>query len=409
MRMNTLKPGVAALAVALGAEAWAAELRWDRLPALPPSAGQSVQPGVAGPYAGVHGDALLVAGGANFPEKMPWDGGAKLWWDDVWVLENLSAKTPRWVTDKRFTLPRRMGYGVSVDTPEGTIWVGGHDAERCYAEVYLFSWDAKARELRRAELPPLPEPLSFMAGALVGNTLFVAGGQTTMKNAVAAKSFWALDLARRGRGAAEFRWEALPAWPGPARVLPVAAALRGPRGMEFFLASGRLPEAGKATRLLSDAYAFDPVARTWRVLPPVGDGVRTGWSVMAGSAATVGDEVWIFSGDRGEMFLELEAHDLAIADLRAAGAERPEVARAIEARLAAKRAIYTAHPGFAREVLAFDGRKNGWRVAGTMPAGLAPQVTTLAVRHGGAWLLPSGEVKPGIRTPEVVRVTVGKE
>lgn len=409
MRMKTLKPGVAALAMVLGAEAWAAQLRWDRLPALPPSAGQSLQPGVAGPYAGVHGDALLVAGGANFPEKLPWDGGVKIWWDDVWVLENLSAQAPRWVTDKRFMLPRRMGYGVSVDTPEGTIWVGGHDAERCYADVDLVSWDALAREVRRTALPALPEPLSFMAGALVGNTLFVAGGQTTMKNAVAAKSFWALDLSRRGRGGADFAWQALPAWPGPARVLPVAAALRGANGPEFFLASGRLPEAGKATRLLSDAYAFDPATRSWRVLPPVGDGVRGGLSVMAGSAAAVGDEVWLFGGDRGELFLEVEAHDLAIADLRAAGAERPDVVRAIEARLAAKRALHAAHPGFAREVLAFDGRKNGWRVAGTMPAGLTPPVTTLAVRHGAALLLPSGEVKPGIRTADVVRLTVGKE
>lgn len=53
-------------------------LAWDTLPPLPPSAGQSQQVGVAGPFAGVHRDALLVAGGANFPEKRPWDGGAKI-------------------------------------------------------------------------------------------------------------------------------------------------------------------------------------------------------------------------------------------------------------------------------------------------------------------------------------------
>ena len=61
-------------------------LTWDELPPLPPSAGQAKQPGVAGPFAGVHGDALIVAGGANFPDKMPWEGGTKVWWDDIWVL-----------------------------------------------------------------------------------------------------------------------------------------------------------------------------------------------------------------------------------------------------------------------------------------------------------------------------------
>ena len=31
--------------------------------------------------------ALLVAGGTNFPEKMPWEGGKKVWYDDVYVLD----------------------------------------------------------------------------------------------------------------------------------------------------------------------------------------------------------------------------------------------------------------------------------------------------------------------------------
>src|SRR5258706_11279560 len=77
-------------------------LSWEALPALPPAGGQAKQPGVASPFVGVHGDSLVVAGGANFPEKMPWDGGAKVWWDDIWVLENLSGNSPRWVTDKTF-------------------------------------------------------------------------------------------------------------------------------------------------------------------------------------------------------------------------------------------------------------------------------------------------------------------
>ena len=56
---------------------------------------------------------------------------------------------PRWVNDKTFRLPRRIGYGVSVDTPEGVVCAGGHDAERCYADVFMLSWDATTRELRR--------------------------------------------------------------------------------------------------------------------------------------------------------------------------------------------------------------------------------------------------------------------
>jgi N-acetylneuraminic acid mutarotase len=412
MKLFTHSPIGVALLLSSAAAAGIVRLDWDELPGLPPSAGQTKQPGVAGPFAGVHGDALIVAGGANFPERLPWEGGAKIWWDDVWVLEKLSSAKPAWVTKsaggEAFKLPRRLGYGFSMSTADGVICAGGHDAERCYADVFMLSWDANARELRRITLPPMPEPLSFMAGALVDNTIYVAGGQTTMKVAVPSSVFWALDLSKRGRPA-EFKWSVLPTWPGPPRILPVAAAQRSARGEEFFLFSGRRPQSGRATELLSDAYAFDPGARTWRRLPAIGDGARQGLSVMAGSAAAVGaGDVLVFGGDRGELYSELEAHDLAIAALRTKLAPAPANGRAalereIESRLDAKRKLYDAHPGFAREVLAYDTRRDTWRTVGQSP--VPPQVTTFAVPYGRSILIPSGEIKPGIRTPAINRVT----
>lgn len=380
-------------------------LTWDELPPLPPSAGQAKQPGVAGPFAGVHGDALIVAGGANFPDKMPWEGGTKVWWDDIWVLEKLPDGTSRWVADKTFRLPRALGYGVSVSVPEGVICAGGSDAERCYADVYLLSWDAQAREIRRTPLPPMPEPLAFMAGALVGHTLFVAGGQHVMKGAAPSSACWSLDWSKRDRPA-EFKWVVQPTWPGPARIVPVAAGQRAATGEAFFLFSGRLPQPGRAAEILADAYAFDPRARTWRTLSNINGGA--GLSVMAGTAVPVGDdEILLFGGDRGELFLELEAHDLAVESLRRRLAEAPANGRAplereIAGQLTAKKTIYDTHPGFAREVLAYDTRRDAWRVVTRSP--FAPQVTTFAVKWGDAVVIPSGEIRPGVRTPAVVRV-----
>lgn len=387
------------------------DLVWDELPPLPPPAGQTNQRGVAGPFVGVHGDALIVAGGANFPDKLPWDGGAKIWWNDIWVLEKLSDAKPQWVSDKTFKLPRPMGYGISVSVPGGVICAGGNDAERCYADVFMLSWDARARELRRTPMPPMPEPLSFMAGALVGDTFYVAGGQTTMKGAVPSSVFWALDLSKRNRPD-EFKWKVLPSWPGAARILPVAAAQYGARGEEFFLFGGRAQQRGGSTTIFGDAYAFNPKTRTWRMLPNVGDGTASGLKVMAGTATAVDDrEVLIFGGDRGTLFLELEAHDLAIADLRkklatatasAPAASRAAIERKIDEHLRVKRTIYDAHPGFGREVLAFDTQRETWRIVARSPVMLP--VTTLAVKYRDAILIPSGEIKPGVRTPRVMRV-----
>ena len=118
----------------------------------------------------------------------------------------------------------------------------------------------------------------------------------------------------------------------------------------------------------------------------------------------------IFGGDGGELFLRLERHDLAIEAMRkrlgalsasAPAEERAGLEAAIAAELAEKRKIYAAHPGFARAVRIFDARTEGWRVAGEMPP--MPAVTTTAVRWGGDVVVPTGEIKPGVRTDAVWR------
>src|SRR5690348_6499323 len=67
---------------ALAADGNPPELQWGALPPLPDPEG------FAGMFAGTIGDALLVAGGANFPDRRPWDGGVKRWYDAVWLLED---------------------------------------------------------------------------------------------------------------------------------------------------------------------------------------------------------------------------------------------------------------------------------------------------------------------------------
>src|SRR4051794_34706734 len=98
---------------------------WRRLPSLPD------KEGFAGMFAGVSGGALVVAGGANFPGKKPWEGGKKVWYDTVYVLEQPGGE---WKVGGR--LPRPLGYGVSVTHGGAVICVGGSDAERHYAEVF---------------------------------------------------------------------------------------------------------------------------------------------------------------------------------------------------------------------------------------------------------------------------------
>src|SRR5258706_10700944 len=92
-------------------------LVWRQLPPLPDRVG------FAGPFAGTSGGALIVAGGANFPDKMPWEGGRKVWYEAAFLLERTNGS---WRSG--FRLPRPLAYGVSVTTRDGVNCIGGSDA-----------------------------------------------------------------------------------------------------------------------------------------------------------------------------------------------------------------------------------------------------------------------------------------
>lgn len=131
-----------------------------------------------------------------------------------------------------------------------------------------------------------------------------------------------------------------------------------------------------------------------------------------GGVATAGPagEIMVFGGDRGDLLLRLEALDRRVETLRrdgSIGLARPEgEAARIHAEvarcLAEKKSIYESHPGFARDVLAYEPRTDTWRVAAQSPAPLP--VTTIAVQWDGTVVIPSGEIRPGVRTAGSVRV-----
>jgi N-acetylneuraminic acid mutarotase len=189
---------------------------WDPLPPIPDALG------VAGPFAGVSGSALLVAGGANFPDKMPWDGGRKVWHDAVYVLDRPNGA---WQTAGK--LPRPLGYGVSVSHRGAVVCVGGSDAARHSADAFRLEW--RAGKLTVTPLPPLPRPVANSCGALVGDTLFVAGGQEAPDSTTALNSIYSIDLS-----ASKPAWRAEPPLPGPGRILAVTTACGG----TFYVAGG---------------------------------------------------------------------------------------------------------------------------------------------------------------------------
>jgi cyclically-permuted mutarotase family protein len=363
------------------------KLEWGQLPDLPPALGQSQQPGLAGAFSGAHHNALIIAGGANFPDAPPWEDGTKVWQDEIYVLEK-TTDGYRWHTDPQFKLPLPLAYGVSVATDEGLLCIGGNNQDQVSDRVFIIQWQPETGTITIEEKPPMPHPLAMMAGARVNDEVYVAGGQITHGQTKATNTFLSLDLR-------DFSWKTLPSWPGPSRIVPVAASQSNGSNDCFYLFSGRNAAPGQETEILSDAYRYNPVEKQWKKLANIS--LQQDISVMAGTAIGSGaNHILMFGGDDGRLFQELEELDRLITQ----AADTLQAAAFVQQ----KQDILTNHPGFSKRILAYHTITDTWNTIGELPAG--SQVTTNAVRWEGDIIIPSGEIRPGIRTPRIWQANI---
>ena len=320
--------------------------------------------GFAGAFAGVSHDVLLVAGGANFPGKKPWEGGTKVWYDNIYAIENSESS---WKIVGK--LPRPLGYGVSVSHKQSIICVGGSDARRHYSEAYRLTLAKGPSEVSGIEvdsLPSLPMTIANACGAIVGDILYVAGGQEHPDSVSTLSKVWLLDLSSQN-----LQWQEIESLPTSGRMLSVAASFDG----TFVVMGGvDLKKAvdGHIERLyLNDAYRYR-LGYGWEPLPDLPR------PVTAAPSPTPADSsgIYILGGDDGSQ--------LGVAP--------------------------NNHRGFNTTILRFDFEANQWREHGTVPA---PRVTVPCVRWHDtdagekAWVIPSGEKQPSIRSPMVWLMTTG--
>ena len=348
-------------------------LNWEELPALPDELG------VAGPFAGESGGALIVAGGANFPTPV-WDT-SKVWHDAIYVMQE-AAEGYTWI--RAGSLPQPIGYGMSVSHKGRVICMGGNDAGQTFSGVFAMTWDPATKSVNISSLPDLPSSCAFGQATLIGDTVYVAGGQSGSGIDTAMKNFWSLDLSREGLD--DFAWQPLMPWPGPERVLAIVAAQNNGRDKSVYVISGRRQVDGEWD-FLKDTYEFTPrkydgarydansgtyevdkrVGHPWKQLADVPS------CVMAGTGSAVGQaHVIVFGGADGSLVSRVEE-------------------------------LKDDHPGFPKRSLAFHTITDTWVDIGETPLN---QVTTVAVPWKGGVLIPSGEIRPRVRTARAFAVSL---
>ncbi|ADB15916.1 Kelch repeat-containing protein [Pirellula staleyi DSM 6068] len=326
---------------------------WEALPPLPD------REGFAGMFAGVSGQQLLAVGGANFPEKRPWEGGTKVWYDTIYALER-DAK--EWQIPGKLPLP--LGYGVSATSGEAMIIAGGSSARGHHRETLLLTF--KNDRVEVSQLAPLPIPIANSCGALVGEWLVVAGGLETPDARAALTKVYALDLAHKNA-----EWLALDDLPGPGRMLAMAAAVEG---RLYVIGGTALVEdaAGKVSRsYLHDGYVLD-----CRALAPgaTKEPRKPQWQPIAKLPEPIAAAPSPLPVQEGQLFV-------------LGGDDGSHVSTTPD-----------QHPGFRTTALRYTIAADRWD---NIELGFDSRVTTSVTRWNDRWIIPSGEARPGVRSPRV--------
>lgn len=341
-----------------------ATFHWKQLAAIPDRFG------FAGSFSGVSNGALIVAGGANFPDGgAPWTGSTKVWSDKIYVLESAQGK---WKEVGK--LPSPLGYGVSISFENKLICIGGSNSEGHFADV--FSLEYQAGRIVITKLKALPKPLANSCGALLDKTVYIAGGLSSPASKTTESVFWSLDLSGN---TTDKKWQQNESWPGTARMLAVA----GVQDKAFYLFSGASLSTNKkgqpVREYLKDAYRFIP-GKGWQKLADLPHAVVA----APGPAYAFGpSQLFIFGGDDGVL------------------ADKASI-------------LKEHHPGFSTEILRYHILTNTWETAGKIStvkkadAVLYPNnstwapVTTNLVLWDNMLVFPGGEIRPAVRTPSVL-------
>lgn len=327
-----------------------------------PAAEPGYSLGVSACYAGQIGDYLVVAGGCNFPEA----GKPKKYYAGVYAAR-MDRATLQW----RLVgfLPEAAAYGATVASGDSLLFLGGNNTDHALAAVYSVRLNSVGTDVSINRLADLPATADNMAVALVGNDIFVVGGNQNGKPSA--------DVLRYKLGASTVSSANLRI-PGAPRVQPVAAAYND----KLYVWGGFYAD-GEQSKVHTDGYVYDVNAKEWGALsaPCSADGEEM--TLSGGIAWADGDHLYATGGVNRTIFLD-----------------------AISGRYeCVKKDDYLKQPidwyKFSGNLYVFDAVAGQW---------LTTTFANQALARAGAQAVPTplgvyyigGELKPALRTPQIV-------
>lgn len=359
------------------------KVAWNSAGSLPLLNSSIDSMGLAGMFGGIHNEVVILAGGANFPQAPPWEGGEKKWWDSIFLLKSIEAQY-EYIDISKYSLPKPLAYGASVSHSSGVLLIGGNNQDGPQKDVIQLSWDSNLSKLNFRKLPDLPYPMASISAVVWDSQIYVAGDLDSQKEGV----FLRLDLNSLEKG-----WESLPAWPGSGRNNSSLVIQTDGEKNKIYLLGGRKRQENGVSRQFSDVLSFDPSFNCWQFETPIQNSHGQEIFLSAFTAKAIGSgHILLFGGVESEPFNTLEKIQLELENDNLRQSD-------IDSLISVKNQIMIYHKGFSRNILAFHTITKSWIELDKVPFECPVNSVLIPTDKGG--LLVSGEISPGLRDPEI--------
>lgn len=340
--------------------------------------------GLAGAYIGRTGSGIVIAGGSDFIGLPPWEGGTKSYSSAISVLSVHNGQYS--VKKSAASLPYGMAGGCSVSDGSSLYILGGVTDEGKWSDAVLriksdnetFSTDTVGY---------LPENFRTNAAILYKGEVYAIGA-VFPEGEEAAVSFQKARLSDFSEGK-DILWRPLAAF-GGAPVSEGSAFVRQHNGYEdaMYLFGGRHRFADGSYRLGGDIWEYLPSSDSWSLKGRMTTEKGENLTLMYSSAFACGSaHIILMGGDDGVEFLR-----------------RADVSEDTGKGRRELDSLFVNHKGFGGNVYAWHTITSEWYLVDSL--GISLPAVTSAIECGSEIIIPSGELRPGVRTPEILSVKI---
>lgn len=326
--------------------------------------------GSAGAFIGKVGDAVLIAGGSDFEDAKPWEGGLKSYFDKIWAVTETGGRLSCGEVEGS-CLPMPLGNGCVAGDGKTMYCIGGVNTDGRSGEIFTISGSLDALKVKR--FCDLPEGFVPNAAEYHKGYIYIIGSKD------GANCLFRLNVS-------SCQFKELASCPGPL-VTEGSCFVYQHNGREeaFYLIGGR-SSGQDGIFIESNVWEYLPTHDVWNKKTSFNDGGEP-LSLMYSSAVKYGSaHILVFGGDDGVEFLRRDS----------LGKDR--------SRSEELMAAFLGHRGFSNKIFAYHTITDTWVTIDSLDFTL-PAVTT-AVELNGKIIIPSGEARPGVRSEGIIEVSI---